>query len=151
MVTIHRRLTPSDLGRSPPENGRSLKPGPHRTCQRCSGPVCDRPSASQPVQNRPSSAAGGVFLHLHCICSASPSEEALATLLASCRARGLRSHEAPQGIEASAAAGRRPFQIWCRRRPTAARLAFRSAPEMGGVRPVRIALVLYEVTSGSGL
>ena len=34
---------------------RRLKPGPHRTRQRCSGPVCDRPSASRPVpslQNR---------------------------------------------------------------------------------------------------
>ena len=36
------------------------KPGPHRTRQRCSGPVCDRPSASRPVsfrQNRLSSGA----------------------------------------------------------------------------------------------
>ena len=33
-----------------------LKPGARRTRQRCSGPVCDRPSASRPVpssQNRP--------------------------------------------------------------------------------------------------
>ena len=29
-----------------------LKPGPHRTRQRCSGPVCDRPSASRPVPSR---------------------------------------------------------------------------------------------------
>ena len=28
----------------------SLKPGPHRTRQRCSGPVCHRPSASRPVR-----------------------------------------------------------------------------------------------------
>ena len=29
-----------------------LTPGPHRTRQRCSGPVCDRPSASRPVPSR---------------------------------------------------------------------------------------------------
>ena len=29
-----------------------LKPGPHRTRQRCSGPVCDHPSASRPVPSR---------------------------------------------------------------------------------------------------
>ena len=29
-----------------------LKPGPHCTCQRCSGPVWDRPSASRPVPSR---------------------------------------------------------------------------------------------------
>ena len=31
---------------------RRLKPGTHRTCQRCSGPVCDRPSAPRPVPSR---------------------------------------------------------------------------------------------------
>ena len=30
------------------ESVRHVNPGPHRTCQRCSGPVCDRPSASRP-------------------------------------------------------------------------------------------------------
>ena len=30
----------------------SLTPGPHRTRQRCSGPVGDRPSASRPVSSR---------------------------------------------------------------------------------------------------
>ena len=29
-----------------------VKPGPHRTHQRCSGPVCDRPSASPPIPSR---------------------------------------------------------------------------------------------------
>ena len=29
-----------------------LKPGPHRTRQRCPGPACDRPGASRPVSSR---------------------------------------------------------------------------------------------------
>ena len=32
--------------------GHCLKPGPHRTRQRCSGPICDRPSAFWPVSSR---------------------------------------------------------------------------------------------------
>ena len=30
----------------------TVKPGSHRTRQRCSGPVCDRPSTSRPVPSR---------------------------------------------------------------------------------------------------
>ena len=30
----------------------TVQPGPHRTRQRCSGPVCHRPSASRPVRSR---------------------------------------------------------------------------------------------------
>ena len=32
----------------------AVPPGPHRTRQRCAGPVCDRPSASRPVLSRQS-------------------------------------------------------------------------------------------------
>ena len=32
--------------------GQTVEPGPHRTRQRCAGPVCDRPSASRPVPPR---------------------------------------------------------------------------------------------------
>ena len=34
-----------------------LKPGPHRARQRCSGPVCDRSSASRPAKTASSGAA----------------------------------------------------------------------------------------------
>ena len=39
----------------------TVRPGPHRTRQRCSGPVCDRPSVSRPIpssQNASSSERG---------------------------------------------------------------------------------------------
>ena len=36
-----------------------LTAGPHRTCRCCSVPVCDRPSASRPVETAPSAAGSG--------------------------------------------------------------------------------------------
>ena len=44
--------------------GRPRTPGPHRIRRRCSGPVCDRPSASRPVPyrvNRLQAVLGGDF------------------------------------------------------------------------------------------
>ena len=50
------RLRPATGPPPPPPPPRSacasLTPGPHRTRQRCSGPVCDRPSASRSVPSR---------------------------------------------------------------------------------------------------
>ena len=54
----HRRRHGQGRGhihRSPDRAAGAVKPGPHRIRQRCSGPVCDPPSASRPgpsCQNR---------------------------------------------------------------------------------------------------
>ena len=40
-------------------SGGVVTSGPHRTRQRCAGPVCDRPSASRPVKTASSGAGGG--------------------------------------------------------------------------------------------
>ena len=46
------RDSANDLQSARTHPGCRLKFGPHRTRQRCFGPVCDRPSASRPVPSR---------------------------------------------------------------------------------------------------
>ena len=58
-VTVSRprtKLTASD-GRPSQEHHFRTAPGPHRTRQSCSDPVCDRPSASRSIPSRPAKTA----------------------------------------------------------------------------------------------
>ena len=64
-LSVKPRLCRCDRSLTSFFHKRSLKPGPHRTRQRSSGPVCHRPSASRPVgpfgpvKTSPGAAGGG--------------------------------------------------------------------------------------------